>query len=730
VNQPLRSIQSLDPASQQQLRQAVMLQRSGQLDEAQAIFLRLLARFPDHSELLNFLGVLLLSRRDFKGAERALGRARVQAPGRPGIDYLYGMALEGLSRHQAAIPVLEAALTQMPDILDIYLRLSRCYSSMERADDALAALDRALERWPDDPELLSNIGIFHASHRDATVAIEHFERALEVEPNFPGAWVNLAKLHRRMDQMEASDRALDQALALDPDFVPALLEQARRAGNRSEYEGQLKILTRVFELDLENSEAYLLLGRTRAALFQYTESRDAYLRALEISPYDAKVHSEYGRALTDMNQSVEALVPLERAVELNPQYGDGWVGLVHVYEFLNRIDEAQAALAHAEELSSLDRSMPLARAKVLFRDKRYQDAIDGLDEALADRSLPEFIETRFHYELAKQLDRLGDSARAFQELQIGNSQMAAKVPVSMQPGNNSYLRRTRALADIMTPQWVSDLGEISRQPLENGWQEPVFLIGFPRSGTTLLDQVLDAHPDVTVVEEKPTVDRIYEGLLEFGELPQSIADMTDEQAAVLRAAYYEEMRRYAEPGASRVLIDKMPLCTSKVPILMRVLPGARFIMAIRHPADACLSCYMQDFGINMAMANFLHMEHTVALYSAVMDVWRKSVDLLQPDFVRVRYEDLVDDLETEAARVIEFLGVDWDPVVLDPSSHAKTRKISTPSYRQVSQPIYRDARYRWERYREELGSCLSQLAPYAEYFDYLDPTQPPPATDS
>jgi tetratricopeptide (TPR) repeat protein len=712
------------------MRQAVMLQRSGQLDQAQSLFLRLLARHPDHPELLNFLGVLMLQRKDFTGAERALGKAREQMPDRPGIDYFYGTALEEMSRYNDAIPVLEMALAAMPDNIDVYLRLARCYSAMDRTEEGGAILQRAQERWPDDPELLNNVGIFHAGDKDPDVARRSFERALEIEPKFPAVWINLAKLHQRLAEPEAAMGAVEKALEIDPDFVPALLEKARHAGNDANYKSQLKILERVFQIEPENIEAFITLGRARAALFQYKESREAYARALELAPYDAMVHSDCGRALIDMDSVDEAVKHLERAVELNPVYGDGWVGLVHVYEFQNKLDAARDALAKAEELNSFDRSMPLARAKVMFRDKKYQEAIEGLDTALARGHLPEYIQTRFHYELAKHLDRLGDSERAYAELEIGNSQMASHLQEDMRPENNLYLKRTRALADIMTPEWKAEMGEIAREPLDEGWPTPVFLIGFPRSGTTLLDQVLDGHPDITVAEEKPTIEKIYDGLLNLGDYPNSVASITDEQCAELRAAYYEEMRKHVEPGGTKVLIDKMPLGTSKVPMLMRVLPGARFIMAVRHPADACLSCYMQDFGINMAMANFLSMDQTVKLYSAVMDVWRRSVELLEPAYVRVRYEDLVDDLEPVARSVIEFLDLEWDAAMLDHSAHAKTRNIKTPSYRQVSEPIYRDARYRWERYQTQMAEHIQNLAPYAEYFDYPDPSQSSDSTDT
>jgi tetratricopeptide (TPR) repeat protein len=730
VNQALSSIQSLDPASQQQMRQAVMMQRSGQLDSAHEIFLRLLARFPDHPELLNFLGVLLLTKRDHQGAVRALGRAREISPDRPGIDYLFGTALEEVGRHAEAIPVLQTALAAMPDSLDIHMRLARCLSAVSEFDQAKELMARALVRWSDDAELLNNVGIVHSYDPDPAIAIQSFERALEIEPNFPSAWVNLAKVRNRFGETDAGQAAIDEALRLSPNFVPALMEHASAMGNRGQHREQLKVLGRVFELDAENVEAHIVLGRARAALGQESLSRDAFLRAIELAPYDAIVHSDVGRALLDLTTGSEALEHLERATELNPKFGDAWVGLVHTYEFLSRVEDARAALVKAEEFGSLDRSLPLARAKVLYRDKRYEEAIAELDSVLTSGPLPSYIEARVHYEMAKHLDRLGEVDRAYKELDLGNSMMADNLAENLRPENNVYLKRTRELADVMTPAWVEALGGIPREPLDNGWPTPVFLLGFPRSGTTLLDQILDAHPDIVVAEEKPTLERIYEGFGQVGEFPANVSDITEEQLAVVRASYYEELSKYADPSKAKVIIDKMPLGTAKVPMLMRALPGVRFILAIRHPADCCLSCYMQDFGINMGMANFLAMDSTADLYSAVMDVWRKSADLMQPPFVRVRYEDLVDDLDSVAREVIEFLGLDWDPVVLDHTAHAKGKQINTPSYRQVSQPIYRTAKYRWERYREHLAGVLPTLAPYAEYYGYGDPTLPLPSDKS
>jgi Sulfotransferase family len=154
-------------------------------------------------------------------------------------------------------------------------------------------------------------------------------------------------------------------------------------------------------------------------------------------------------------------------------------------------------------------------------------------------------------------------------------------------------------------------------------------------------------------------------------------------------------------------------------LIWRVFPDAKFILAVRHPCDVCLSCFMQNFALNQAMATFYSLESTAALYAKVMGLWQQYVQKLPIRYHRIRYEDLVSNFEHETRRLLDFLEVGWDDAVLQHTEHARKRgTISTPSYHQVTQPIYQHAKYRWKRYAKQLESVMETLQPYIEYFGY------------
>jgi hypothetical protein len=248
----------------------------------------------------------------------------------------------------------------------------------------------------------------------------------------------------------------------------------------------------------------------------------------------------------------------------------------------------------------------------------------------------------------------------------------------------------------------------------------IFMIGFPRSGTTLLDQMLDSHPGIQVVEEKPLIENIVSKLSDTDLLyPKLIASLNKEQIDELRKEYLRNLDKYIEKRNNSIVIDKLPLNIVHVGLIYRMFPQAKYIMTLRHPNDVCLSNFMQHYKMNSAMANFSSLAKTSELYDSIMLLWQKYVELLPLNFTEIRYELLVDETETEIRKLLGFLEVNWDPAILDYANHAKSKEaINTPSYSQVTEPIYHSARYRWQCYEEYLRPVLNKLESHINYFGY------------
>jgi hypothetical protein len=247
-----------------------------------------------------------------------------------------------------------------------------------------------------------------------------------------------------------------------------------------------------------------------------------------------------------------------------------------------------------------------------------------------------------------------------------------------------------------------------------------FLIGFPRSGTTLLNQVLDSHDAIQALEEKPLVAKVMDVVREMPKgYPHELAEFDAFDTGYLRDVYLRAAGEHGASDRSKLLLDKFPMQTNLTGLLHRIFPQAKFVFALRHPCDVVLSCFMQNFALNNTMANFCTLADAVALYTRTMDLWQLYREQLPLDVHTMRYEDVVDDFDGQTCALCDFLGVSWNAGLRDFSARAIERgHINTPSYEQVSRPIYREARYRWERYRHHLEPFLPNLQPYIERFGY------------
>lgn len=599
---------------------------------------------------------------------------------------------------------------------------------------ARAVAERALAAEPDNVALSAFVGLAAAQSGDPKAAIPHFRRALDAMPGDVAARLNLAAALLATGDFDEAG-SLCAGGGDDPRLrrlaAYAFQQQGRLAESAAAYDAAVKAFPADWESFNNLGNVRAALGETDAAVAalrqairlrpdmaemvinlsnvlgraERHDARQIVMRdAARAAPGDARVQTEAGVAEAEARDFAAAEAAYRAAIRADSAYTPAYVELGLLLETQNRIDDLEALLGDAEANGAAAAELGFLKAWLLRRQGRFAEA---LAPALAT---PASIDPARRWQLIGEIhDRLGDSAAAFAAFAEMNRAAVAARPA---PPGPTYLDQVAAAAALLTPARVAAWTKAAPRPVP---PSPVFILGFPRSGTTLLDTLLMNMPALHVLEEMPMLDEVEAAL--GGE--DRLADLTEAQAQALRNVYFEALEAISPPPPGSILVDKFPLHMARAPLLHRLFPDARIVFVERHPCDAVLSCFMSNFQLNHAMRAFSDIESAARLYDAAFEAWTRACDLLPLDVHRIRYETMVADLEAEMRPLLGFLGLPWDARVLDNEAAAAERDyIRTASYAQVAEPIYRRAAGRWERYRDQLAPVLPILAPWAGRMGY------------
>lgn len=437
--------------------------------------------------------------------------------------------------------------------------------------------------------------------------------------------------------------------------------------------------------------AFAGLGKLDAAIVEYR-------RAVALKPDYAEAFCNWGVALSNLDRVDEAEAKFRRAIAVEPSLAGAFHNLGVLLKERGRLGEAVEAAEEAIRLApgNVAYHEHLAALRPFVAD---DDDIKAL-EALELTTLGAQDRIHLHFALAKAYEDTGQPARAFAQLLAGNRLKRAQV-VYDESAKIGAMERARGL---LTADFIA-----ARQGLGDQSRLPVFIVGMPRSGTTLIEQILASHPEVFGAGElnlfAQSVDAVANAMPRSPPFPELAAAMEAEHFRTLGAFYCDRLAQRA-PGASRV-VDKMPENFLFTGLIHLALPNATIIHAVRDPVDTCVSCFSILFAQQPHTYDLAELGRYYRQYRALMAHWRR---VLPPQrMIEVRYEDLVGDLEAVARRVVDRCGLAWDARCLD--FHRTERSVRTASATQVRRPIYRSSIGRWRKYESFLGPLLAELAP-------------------
>ena len=440
----------------------------------------------------------------------------------------------------------------------------------------------------------------------------------------------------------------------------------------------------------------------------------AWQRALQLEPRNAELVGLIGHQYQGARRPEQARACFAQAASADPRGINPRISLAVLLEQNHRLDEARAAVQQCLGIDKRDDQARYFWAVLDRRESKLEAAETGLRDLLRHEPKHPYVRYAARYELAQVLDRtdrFDEAAEVLAEAKrLVRSLTDTALLIRAYDEDSGRTRRfTEALPKSILSTWAATFPPAEREALP----QLAFLGGHPRSGTTLLEQILDAHPAVAALDE-PTA---------FQEVLQPAffrsTELSSQKLNLIRKEYIGALLQELGPSAAgKLLVDKNPSPTSRLPVWLRVFPELKVLIALRDPRDVVLSCYFQNIPLNGTNVNFLSFERLARHYADLMDIWLAVRQWEGFAWTEVRYEDMVQETERHGRRVTEFLGLTWEESQAKFYEKSRRKQFYSPTYQDVTRPIYHKSIGRWRAYEKHLAPILPALQRYVELFGY------------
>lgn len=718
------------------LEQASELGRIGDLDGAIELLERMLQEDPTNIAGQHSLGLFLTRRGDFHRAietirrvlgkrptvpayhvnlaeayrsqgdlERTIGACRTALmikPEFPEALCTLGLAFHGMKRHAEAAEEFRRALALRPNMAAAHNNLGIVLKETGAIDEAIAHFRSALKSAPDLNRARVNLGIALLESRQAEEAESHFREAIGLQPDTPGLHVNLGNALRALGRFDDARDAYLEALRLNAELPFPHLHVGATLREEGRFDEAVPWYKNAIALDPDNSFLWEQLAGLYADREDPEEAVLCWEQVLALSADDrSRTHINLGVALLDAGRPHEAKDQMVVALQLRPDLSAAHLHMGGAHEVLGEMDEAEADYRSALQLQP-ESALPLARLGTLLRGKLSDPDLAVLETRLADPELPPGPRARLLFALAHVFDARGDFERA-----AACAREANALTLELATGPRVYNPEEHE-------KWVSCILDVFSAEFfarSAGWgqgsRRPVFVFGLPRSGTTLVEQILASHPAIHGAGELRLARRTFGAIpLVTGrnEPPRECLRHLDADAVEQLAALHLQALDAIDGGAAARIVDKMPDNYAHVGLLSVLFPNAVFVHCRRDLRDVAVSCWMTDFGSIRWAWSRESIASRFREYLRLIEHWRAVLPIAMHE---INYEETVSDLEGVARRLVAACDLDWDSSCLH--FHETERPVRTASVTQVRQPIYTKSVCRWKNYSNYLSDLFELL---------------------
>jgi len=645
---------------------------AGQLSAAETRCRAALKRYPGDVNMQALLGALLVKLDRREEAEKTLREVIEAAPSfaKPHEDL--GFLLLQDKRPAEALPMLERATVLDPALERAWFNLGKALALLGRGKEADAAFEKCFERSPE--KRLMALAAEHHKEGRTEEAERLYRRVLRDNPRNVDALRLLAQLAAKSGRGEDAEVLLERAVEIAPDFVQALLDLGQLRKEEDRYGEALDCFDRVLALEPTHPQAHFLRAGTLARASFTHEAVDAYRRCLELRPTHLGARLGLGHVLKAVGDYEGSVASYDACIRQAPDFGETYWSLANLKTY--RFDDATIAEMEKRTASGNVQS-----------------------------------DVNFLFALAKAYEDRGDYERAWDAYRRGNEKQRAEVaydPVQ---------------TEVMNDRLVAAYDEefmATRRDAGNLDAAPIFILGLPRSGSTLLEQILASHSQVEGTAELPYIGRLATSLNRNRSTgmnyPEAMRELAPANLCALGAEYLALASMHRRSGAPR-FIDKMPNNFPNAAFIAAILPNAKIVDARRHPLDACLSNYRQLFAKGQAFTyDLTEIGEYYLQYQRMMDHWAR---VMPGRVLTVQYEEVVADFEAQVRRLLDFCGLPFEEACL--RFYESERPVRTPSAEQVRQPIYDRSVGHWRHYEKYLGELIDVLEPIRDRYRRYEP---------
>jgi tetratricopeptide (TPR) repeat protein len=670
-------------ASKSALSEAIALINSGRVDKAEAICRSAVGRNPDDINMVALLGAILLKSNRVPEAEQHLRQAIRLAPNfaKPHEDL--GHLLLMKRQPEDAVEVLRKATRLDPHLDHAFFNLGKALAMLGRGQEADEAFERSFELNPERKKLA--LAAEHQKEGRWEEAEQLYREVLRDNPTNVDAMRLLGNVAMQTGRIYYAERLFRRAVSNAPDFVMAQIDLGHALKKQSRLEEAIEQFRQAIRLEPDNVQAHHLLGSTLSLAAQTHEAVDAYQKVLELAPKHTGAMLGLGHVLKTVGRQEEAIEAYRNCIRHKPHNGE-------IYWSLANLKTYQLTDEDIREMESMASG----------------DA-EGADEVNEESRI------NFLFALAKAHEDRGEFEQAWNYYHEGNQQrriLETYDPVRDEVMNDEIVK-------VFNREFLAE-----NSGLGHPSAEPIFVVGLPRSGSTLIEQILASHSRVEGTSELP-----YAGLVATSlnrnradgiNYPHAVRELGEEHFKRLGGDYLELARIHRTEGRP-VFIDKMPNNFPTVGFIHLILPNAKIIDARRYPLDSCLSCYRQLFARGQSFTyDLTEIGEYFIQYQRMMDHWH---EVLPGRCLTVQYEDVVTDFENQVRRLLDYCELPWEDACM--RYYETERPVRTASSEQVRQPVYRKSVNFWRNYEDQLAELIEVLEPVLpRYRQYESINQP------